>query len=105
MLEEKPDDAAKWNDIAYYLATSTNPEIRDNQQAIGFSTRACELSEWKNPNHLDTLATTYAENGNFEEAAKWEAKAVELLPKDTEEGKKKASEFQTNLEHYQKGKK
>jgi tetratricopeptide (TPR) repeat protein len=104
-LEENSGDADAMNNIAYYLATTTHPEIRDNRQAILFSTRACEISQWKNPDFLDTLATTYAENGNFEEAAKWETKAIELAPKDTEKDKKKETEYRARLELFQKGEK
>ncbi len=105
VLGKNPDDADAMNNIAYYLATSANPEIRDNRQAVIFSTRACEISKWKNPDFLDTLATTYAESGNFAEAAKWEAKAVELIPTDSEQNKKKAAEYRSRLEHFQKGEK
>ena len=104
-LEKNPEDAGAMNDIAYYLATASHPEIRDNRKAIAFAARACKISEEKNPNYLDTLATAYAENGQFEDAAKWETKAIEFAPEETEADKKELSKYRTNLEHYQKGEK
>jgi serine/threonine protein kinase len=104
-LEKNPENAGPMNDIAYYLATSADPDLRDNPKAIAFSTRACEIAEWKNPNFLDTLATACAEAGQFADAAKWEAKALELLPRETEEDKKNLDDYRARLERYQKGEK
>ena len=42
------------------------------------ATRACELTQWKNANDLDTLAAAYAEVGEFDEAVEWQEKAIQL---------------------------
>lgn len=39
---------------------------------------AAELSGWKDAGVLDTYAAALAEAGEYVEAAKWEAKALEL---------------------------
>jgi len=36
------------------------------------------LSDWKNPDWLDTLSAAYAEAGQFEEAVKTQSLAIEL---------------------------
>jgi tetratricopeptide (TPR) repeat protein len=105
MLKKYPDDAHAMNNMAYHLATSADPSIRDNRRAILFATEACRLSEWKNHDFLDTLATVYAEAGQFDKAIEWETKALEIAPDKTDEDKKNRNEFRTRLEHYQKGEK
>jgi hypothetical protein len=42
-------------------------------------TRACELSDWKNPECLGALAAACAESGDYQAAVKWQTRAFELL--------------------------
>ena len=43
-----------------------------------YGLRACELSNWKDPFCLGTLAAAYAEAGKFPEAVKWQSRALDF---------------------------
>jgi tetratricopeptide (TPR) repeat protein len=78
-----PKDPEACNGIAWDYAVAPAERNRDGRRAMEYATRACEVTGWKEPWVLDTLAAACAEVGNFDDAVKWENKALELkLPKD-----------------------
>lgn len=74
----EPDDSALLNNYAWVLATSPDDDVRDGKRAIELAEKACELTEYKAPHILSTLAAGYAETGDFEKAREWSKKAVDL---------------------------
>jgi len=64
--------------LAWLLATSPEPKVRDGGQAIVVAERANQLTGYENPIALDTLAAAYAEAGRFDNAVATESRAVEL---------------------------
>lgn len=71
------------NNLAWLLATAPEADLRNGTIALQYANKACDLSDWKESHYVGTLAAAYAENGDFDEAVKWEKKSIELgLPKN-----------------------
>jgi len=83
------------NSLAWLLATCPEEKYRDGPEAVELATRACELTLWKEPGMLDTLAAAYARCGNFDRAVDWQAKAADLVTDDV-----KAADFRDRLARY-----
>jgi len=95
-----PKDARPHERLAWVLATAPKDELRNGKKAVNYAQRACELTEWKNPDCLATLSAAFAESGNFKEAIHWQTKALEApeLERDKQE------EYHQRMKMYEKGK-
>jgi Zn-dependent protease len=72
-----PNSASAVNNLAWLWATCPQENVRNGAKAVKYATRACELTNWREPNCLATLAAAYAESGDFASAATWHKKALE----------------------------
>ncbi len=95
-LKRDPRHAVTFNHLAWVWSTCPDPDVRNGQRARECATRACELTEWGEPEFLDTLAAAYAECGEFGDAVKWQEKAMALLDGDFD----KEADYQSRLDQY-----
>ena len=77
-LQLDPEDSGILNNLAWVLATSPEPTLRDAKRSLTLANRACEATEFKKAHILSTLAAAHAENGDFESAIQWSSKAVQI---------------------------
>ena len=87
------------NNLSWTLSTSLEDDVRDGKRALELGLEACELTEYKKPHILSTLAAAYAETGQFEKAVEWSQKAVEL---GRESKEPQLEQLEAELESYRK---
>jgi Flp pilus assembly protein TadD len=67
-LRLKPDQAVALNNLAWIRAADAQAEFRDGPEAVRLARRACELTGYKDPMPMETLAAALAEAGRFDDA-------------------------------------
>ncbi len=98
-LALKSDDSHLLNNLAWVLATSPEDSVRNGRRALELARKACELTDYKEAHILSTLASAYAELGDFQSAIQWSMKAVELGENDEQK-----EQLKKELETYRQGK-
>jgi protein O-mannosyl-transferase len=75
-LSVRPDWPQAMGVLAWIL--SSDPRLHDGDEAVKWATRACELTQYKDPQFVDTLAAAYAAKGMFKEAIETSQKALKM---------------------------
>jgi tetratricopeptide (TPR) repeat protein len=99
-LRLDPRFVSAYNNQAWLLATAQDARYRDGKKATELALRACELSNWKRADYIDTLAAAHAEAGNFAEAVQHQEKALTIGRLTEAQGEK----ARARLELYRQGK-
>ena len=101
-LRLKPENADALNNLAWIRASNADPANRNGAEAVRLAQKACELTRFRRPLMIGTLAAAYAEAGRFPEAVAAAHKAQEVaLSLGKPEIAQKNAEL---LELYQAGK-
>jgi membrane associated rhomboid family serine protease len=66
------------NGLAWTLATDRNSALRNGPEAVKLAEKACERSNWKTAEYVDTLAAAYAEVGRWDDAVKAQRRAIDI---------------------------
>jgi len=75
--ELAPENAVVLNGLARFLATCPDPSARDGERAVRLADELLELTGPTAAVPLDTRAAAAAAAGRFEEAARWQERALE----------------------------
>jgi cytochrome c-type biogenesis protein CcmH/NrfG len=75
-LQLNPDYPEALNNLAWIRAT--DPTLRDNAEALRLASRACDLTEYHDPQMLGTLATALVNAGRLKEGIAAARKVHEL---------------------------
>lgn len=84
-LELSPQFTNALNNFAWMLATSPDDQVRNGKRAVELAQRGCELTSWRQPVFIGTLAAAYAEAGQFDDAVKMGERARALAQKQGNE--------------------
>jgi tetratricopeptide (TPR) repeat protein len=77
-----PDNPQVCNNLAWMLATCPDAHLRDGARAVALARQACQATNWQHPLCLGTLGAALAETGAFDEAIRWQTKALDLYPEE-----------------------
>lgn len=95
-----PRHVSAHGNLAWLLATSPTPGIRNPKRALDLAQKAAELTSFEDGDKLDTLAAALAATGNFKEAVRRQEEALAFPDFERVQGKAARS----RLELYRQGK-
>jgi tetratricopeptide (TPR) repeat protein len=101
VLRLKPNWVEPMNNLAWLLAASKESTIHNPDKAVRLARQACELTNYKKPDLLDTLSVAYAATGDFSKAIETAKKALELCQSSEQNTLKK--EIENRLVLYKAG--
>lgn len=91
VIRVAPDLPWGYMNKARIWSTCGSLSERDGKQALAAAEKACELAHWDDWRCVSVLACAYAECGKFEQAVKWQKKAIEMNRNPEEVDAKKSA--------------
>jgi tetratricopeptide (TPR) repeat protein len=79
VIKAAPNSLRALKERAWILATCPDSDVRNGDQAVVSARSACDITGWREPQCLRTLAAAYAESGDFESAVQIQEKAIGAL--------------------------
>ena len=77
-VELEPNNIDALNNLGWLLAAAGDVSAQDANRAVKYAQHACELTGYKKPDFLDTLAVAYAAAGRFEDAINTAKQAISV---------------------------
>jgi len=99
---QEPNSPEPIGRLAWLLATHANPAVRNGQEAVQLAEKACQMTNFKQPQVLNALAAAYAETGKFDLAVQTAQKALDAARANSDTNL--AAMTETLLKLYQSGK-
>lgn len=99
-LKVDAKDSGVLNNLAWLLATAPDEKLRDGKRAMELAKEAARVTDFKQAHILSTLAASYAETGDFDNAVVWSKKAVDLAEK-SEDNKEIREQLNEELSSYE----
>jgi len=97
-LRLRPNNPVPANAMAWMLSTNPDPAVRSGKEAVAVARFACQMTQYRDPAMLDTLAAAYAEAGRFADAVEIASKAVARA--ESMKDASLADQFRTRLSLY-----
>ena len=97
LLQRHPRSTTTHSNLAWVYATCPVEKLRNGPQALAHAQYALQLGGRKSPWVLGSLASAFAETGDFEKAMFWQSEALKIVPQSHR------SKFQQRLDMYAAG--
>ncbi len=78
VLQLKPDRVDVMNMLARIISVNKDAGFYDPNEAVSLAEKACQASNYQQPEFLDTLSIAYSAAGRFQEAVETADKAIKL---------------------------
>jgi arylsulfatase A-like enzyme/tetratricopeptide (TPR) repeat protein len=102
-MEQTPAWADVARDLVWVLATHEDARVRNGAEAVRICTRLVQEVGDRDPAILELLAASYAEQGRFADAVRWQERALGLVQGGSSEEARAVAMMESRLRQYRAG--